>query len=92
MATIKRHSVLIAAMEQPALLNPLLVAVMAMLAQRLPVVAIPEQRLIPAMRPDVVNHGRWDNLPDGEVKCAPRIFAEKCESRSLPAASVAALC
>ena len=74
------------------MLYPLLVTIVAMLAQCLPVVAVPEHRLVPAMRLDVVNHGRGYNLPEGEMEGTSRIFAEKCESRSLPAASVAALC
>ena len=57
-ARIDRNPARIASDGYARLLQPLLPSVMAGLAQWLPVVDVPKQRLIPLVRGDVVNHCR----------------------------------
>lgn len=56
----QRNSINAAANDYTRLLQPLLVAVMASLAKRLPIIPSPEQLWVATMRLDVVNDRRLD--------------------------------
>ena len=58
--------------------------VVAALAERLPVVFIPEQLLIAAVRDDVVNHSRRSKPAFEHTLRAKRMFLQKGFSRSAP--------
>ena len=57
----------------PLSLYSLFDAVMAVLAQRLPVVLVPEQLIIPPVRDDVINHRSSHQMALTLVKCAERV-------------------
>jgi hypothetical protein len=65
--------------------------IMAPLAQRLPVLFIPEQRIIPAMGNDMVNHGRWHQVSRAKTRHAQRMLAQKACPRTLPFCIVTSL-
>lgn len=62
---------------------------MAALAKGLPIVFIPEQPLIPAMRDDMVNHRRRRDLPVLHALIAQRIALQKAGAGFSPAAIIA---
>ena len=75
-----------------AALGALLVAVMARLAQRLPVaVAVPEQRLVATMRDDVVNHPRCCHAAITLAAHAQLVACQIGSSRLGPCRGVSAL-
>ena len=72
---IQRHAINIAAHDSSGFLQPLLVTVMAVLAQALPVLSVPEKFHIPTMRNDVVNDYRSDQLAALFMIHAQRMFS-----------------
>lgn len=60
-------------------------------AQRLPVAPAPEQRLIPAMRRDVVHHRGRSDQTLGLAHHAQGMLTQELGSRLLPLVAVAAL-
>lgn len=75
----------------PLLLLPLLPAVVAWLAQRLPVAGIPEPIAVALVRDDVVNHGCRYCLARLSAMHTQRIATQVSFPRLAPAAVVATL-
>src|SRR5690606_23458790 len=59
-------------------------AVVVRLAERLPVAAIPEQRLVAAMRDDVVDHRRGLDASFPGAHAAQRMLGEEAQPSLLP--------
>lgn len=66
-------------------------SIMAAPAKRLPVVFVPEQRLIASVRDHKIHHGRGRELSLPHTLGAQRVPAQESLSRRAPAAVVAAL-
>lgn len=60
-----------------ASLDPLLFFVMMRLAERLPVVLVPEQRLVAVVRTDVIDNSSQSELPFPFAHDAKRMFAKE---------------
>lgn len=74
MAGIKWQPTFITANQNARLLQPLLVAVMAVFANSLVILWIPEQRLITLVRNNVVNHRGLHSATDGQMHLAQRML------------------
>ena len=75
MSGVDRLAVLGAAKDPARLLEALLVRVMAVLAQRLPVGAIPEQLHVAVMGMDMIDHCRLGDATMALAFSAQRMFA-----------------
>jgi hypothetical protein len=62
---------------------------MALVAQRLPVGAIPEERHVALVRDDVIDVGCCDQIAELIVLCAQRMRSKEACSSTLPAWAVA---
>ena len=92
MVRIDRNTGQVAALDDATALLALLVRVVAVFAQRLPVIAIPEQCLVAAMRDDVVDYGCSDKLTALEMIRTKRMRPKPSSAYFLPAESIASLC
>ena len=91
MARIDRNPARIAPDGYARPLQPLLPSVVAWLAQGLPVIDIPKQRLIPLVRSDVVNHCCSGSDSERRAVAAQWMTAKVCCPGLLPSAVVATL-
>ena len=89
MIRVERQAVRAAPYNGAGFLRPLLMAVVAVLTQRLPVGGVPHQRLIPAMRNDVIDHGGGRRSAMPAALDAQRIHLEVCQARLPPPTSIA---
>jgi hypothetical protein len=83
MPRIERYAHLITACDRSAPLQSLLVAVVAPLAHRLPVLSVPKQCAVAAMRDDMIDHLRRRNATASlafDAEFSPAI----CRTRFLP--------
>lgn len=71
--------------------DPLLVFVVMRLAQWLPVVWIPEERLVPTVRSDVIDYRGGGDPPFPLTHDTERMLAEEAEPSALPPAIVTTL-
>lgn len=74
-----------------SIFHPLLCRSMVWRAQRLPVRAIPEQRLVSTMRPYVIDVRRWRAPALLGAHHTPRMRGYECFARLIPARIIAAL-
>ena len=74
------------------LLETLLVGIVAMLAQRLPVGAIPEQLHVTVMGLDMINHCRLGDATMAFAFGAERVMAKPAKPRLLPAIVIGPRC
>lgn len=102
---VEGHAGLVAARDPARLLKTLLVTAVAVVAQRPPIVLIPEQtarffdsrrvfafdRLTQSMRDVVVNHGGGDDHAEALVIDAERMLCEKTIARYLPSVTIPTL-
>jgi hypothetical protein len=88
---VGRNAADIAACHGAGLLQALLMAVVAMLAQCLVIALVPEFLLIATVRLDVIHHGGWSIPAALEALDAQRMLAEITVAVTLPPATIPAL-
>lgn len=91
MIAVERLAVQCAAGCQCSPLHALLVAIVAVLAQALPVVAVPEQMPVALVRDDVIDHGGRLHFSMLCAHDAHRVRSQVCSPGLLPSAAVPAL-
>lgn len=82
---------LIAARDVASSLFPLLGSIVMSLAERLPVGSVPEQRLVSAVRDDVIHDSGGGDAPFAPAHGAKRMFGQEDETRLIPSTIVPAL-
>lgn len=90
-AWVNRHAIEAAADHGAGLLQALLVSVVALLAQRLVVLRIPEQFVVALVRDDVIDHLGGYDAALLLVHDANRVFPKVSLTILLPPPSIAAL-
>lgn len=89
---IHRDAIQAATGDAPTLFLPLLVAVVALLAQRLPIAARPEQLQVSTVRHFVVHHRGFDHMAKLLVHDTQRVCGKELFTSLLPLVPITSRC